>query len=43
MTKKAEPAPPESPLGTPAAPRPLVVQFGPTPSPPGSRLKTNRK
>jgi hypothetical protein len=43
MIKKAEPAPPESPQAPSAAPRPLNVQFGPTPSPPGSRLKTGRK
>jgi len=35
MTKKEDPAP----KGPPKAPRPLDLQFGPTPSPPGSRLK----
>ncbi len=40
MTTKEDPpskAPPAAP------PRPLPVQFGPTPTPPGSRLKQGRK
>jgi len=36
MTKKEEDPAPKAP---PAAPRGLGLQFGPTPSPPGSRLK----
>jgi hypothetical protein len=40
MTKKEDPAP----KAPPTAPRtPLDVQFGPTPSPPGSRLKRSGK
>ena len=53
MTKKEDdPAPPATPASTsaetpdapPATPRrKLSLQFGPTPSPPGSRLKSGRK
>ena len=46
MAKKEDPAPPGQPAAAPAEPaarRPLAVQFGPTPTPPGSRLKTGRK
>ena len=47
MAKKEDPAPPGQPPepapGPPRAPRPLTLQFGPTPSPPGSRLKQGRK
>jgi len=39
MTTKEDP--PSKPPPTP--PRPLAVQFGPTPTPPGSRLKQGRK
>lgn len=51
MPKKEDPAPTVPPVATPpgsaseppAAPRKLALQFGPTPSPPGSRLKQSRK
>jgi hypothetical protein len=39
MTMKEDP--PSKP--PPASPRPLPIQFGPTPAPPGSRLKQGRK
>ena len=47
MTKK-EDLPPPGPrperLPAPSAtPRPTALQFGPTPTPPGSRLKLGRK
>ncbi len=36
-------ATPGAPATPPAAPRTPALQFGPTPTPPGSRLKTGRK
>ncbi|HWF77919.1 MAG TPA: hypothetical protein VN694_12165 [Caulobacteraceae bacterium] len=43
MAKKEDPAPTEAPPALPDAPRKLALQFGPTPTPPGSRLKPGRK
>jgi len=42
MSFKPKPAP-KAPAAEPAPPRSAQVQFGPTPSPPGSRLKGGRK
>jgi hypothetical protein len=44
MTKKEDPPPPGSPPERPSGPpRTPALQFGPTPTPPGSRLKLGRK